>query len=105
VPLRELVGLLDASALVVSLDTAPLHMAVALDRPVIGLMGYNNPKRVGPWRRFHDLVVDAYGDPGEDYPITIAHRRGRTRRIGVADVLKKVEVWEERYRSAARGRA
>ena len=99
IPLRDLVGLLDASELVVSLDTAPLHMAVALERPVIALMGYNNPKRVGPYRRYRDLIVDAYGDPGEDYPITIAHRTGRMPRIQVADVLEKVELWSRRYRS------
>lgn len=104
VPLRDLVGLIDASALVISLDTAPLHMSVALDRPVISLMGYNNPKRVGPYRRFRELVVDAYGDPGEDYPITIAHRTGRMARIQVADVLEKVELWERSYRSRGRER-
>jgi heptosyltransferase I len=78
---------------VISLDTGPLHMAVALDRPVISLMGYNNPKRVGPYRRFHDLIIDAYGDPGENYPISPAHRYGRMRRIQVDDVLAKVERW------------
>jgi heptosyltransferase I len=98
VPLRDLVALIDASDLVVSLDTAPLHMAVALDRPVIALMGYNNPKRVGPYRRYRDLIVDAYGDPGEDYPISIAHRTGRMPRIQVADVLERVVLWRERYR-------
>ncbi|MEP7347927.1 MAG: glycosyltransferase family 9 protein, partial [Gemmatimonadaceae bacterium] len=41
--LRPLVGILDGSALVLSPDTGPLHMAVALDRPVISLMGYTNP--------------------------------------------------------------
>jgi heptosyltransferase I len=100
VSLRELVALIDASALVISLDTAPLHMAVALDRPVISLMGYNNPRRVGPYRRFHDLIVDAYGDPGEDYPITIAHRLDRMSRIQVNDVLEKVEHWARHHRAA-----
>jgi len=93
VPLRDLVMLLDASELVISLDTGPLHLAVALDRPVISLMGYNNPKRVGPYRRFHDLIIDAYGDPGENYPISPAHRYGRMRLIQVDDVLAKVERW------------
>jgi len=93
VPLRDLVMLLDASELVISLDTGPLHLAVALDRPVISLMGYNNPKRVGPYRRFHDLIIDAYGDPGENYPISPAHRYGRMRRIQVDDVLARVERW------------
>jgi len=95
---REMVGILHGSALVVSLDTGPLHMSVALDRPVISLMGYNNPKRVGPYRKFHDLVVDAYGDPGENYPITPAHRHDRMPRITVDAVVEKVEVWRERYR-------
>ena len=101
VPLRELVAILDASELVISLDTAPLHMSVALGRPVISLMGYNNPKRVGPYRRYHDLIVDAYGDPGEDYPISYAHRSGRMPRITVRDVLEKVERWRSAYRDAA----
>jgi heptosyltransferase I len=102
VPLRDLVAIIDASEVVISLDTAPLHMSVALGRPVISLMGYNNPKRVGPYRRYHDLIVDAYGDPGEDYPVSIAHRTGRMSRIQVADVLERVDRWAERYR-ASRG--
>lgn len=98
VPLRDLATILDASELVISLDTAPLHMSVALKRPVISLMGYNNPKRVGPYRRYHDLIVDAYGDPAESYPISLEHRLGRMRRIGVRDVLERVERWSSVYR-------
>jgi heptosyltransferase I len=104
-PLRDMVWLLDGSALVVSLDTAALHMAVALGRPVIALSGAWNPKRTGPYRRFHDLLVDAYGDPGEDYPISPAKRQGRMPRISVDDVLAKVEVWKERYAGAPGGQA
>ncbi len=95
--LRKLVSILDASALVLSPDTGPLHMTVALDRPVISLMGYTNPKRTGPYRRFHDLIVDAYGDPGEDYPISMENRPGRMKTIETRHVLDKVEVWRERY--------
>jgi heptosyltransferase I len=88
---------MDGSALVISPDTGPLHMAVALDTPAIALMGYTNPKRVGPYRKFHDLLIDAYGDPGEDYPISMDYRTGRMERIGVRDVMEKVEVWREKY--------
>jgi heptosyltransferase I len=95
--LRPLVGILDGSALAISLDTGPLHMSVALNRPVISLMGYSNPKRVGPYRRFQDLIVDAYGEPGEDYPITLEHRTGRMTRIQVRDVLDRMEIWKSRY--------
>ncbi|HEU0299048.1 MAG TPA: glycosyltransferase family 9 protein, partial [Longimicrobium sp.] len=97
-PFRELVGILAGSALTVSLDTGPMHISVALGTPTIALMGYNNPKRVGPYRRFRDLLVDAYGDPGEDYPISIQKRPGRTRRITVEQVLEKVELWQRTYR-------
>ena len=95
--LRNLVGILQGSALVLAPDTGPLHMAVALDRPVISLMGYTNPKRTGPYRKFHDLLIDAYGDPGEDYVPTMENRPGRVARITVRDVLDRVERWQKEY--------
>ncbi len=99
--LRNLVSILDASALVLSPDTGPLHMSVALNRPVISLMGYTNPKRTGPYRRFQDLIVDAYGDSGEDYPISMENRPGRMKRIESHHVLEKVRLWHDRYGGAA----
>jgi heptosyltransferase I len=98
--LRRLTSILDGSALVLSPDTGPLHLAVALDRPVVSLIGYSNPKRVGPYRKFRDLMIDAYGDPGEDYPISMENRMDRMPRITVQDVLEKVELWRTRYRGA-----
>ena len=95
--LRNLVGILDGAALVLSPDTGPLHMTVALGRPVISLMGYTNPKRVGPYRRYHDLLIDAYGDVGEDYPVSMENRPGRMGRITVRHVIEKVERWRSRY--------
>jgi heptosyltransferase I len=95
--LRKLVAILDGSALAIAPDTGPLHMAVAIDRPVISLMGYTNPKRTGPYRKYQDLIVDAYGDPGEDYPISMENRPGRMSRILVRDVLDRVERWRDRY--------
>ena len=99
--LRNLVSILDASALVLSPDTGPLHMSVALNRPVISLMGYTNPKRTGPYRRFQDLVIDAYGEPGEDYPISMENRAGRMKRIETRHVLEKVQLWRDRYAADA----
>ena len=97
VPLRELVWLIDASELVISPDTGPLHISVALDTPVIALMGYNNPRRIGPYRKYHDLMLDVYGDPGENYPISPEHREDRMGRIQVADVIDRVRLWKSRY--------
>ena len=95
--LRTLLGLLDLCDVVISPDTGPLHMAVAMDVPAVGLYGYNNPKRVGPYRRFGDLLLDAYGDPGEDYPISMAHRLGRMERIATEAVVAKVRLALQRY--------
>jgi heptosyltransferase I len=55
---------------------------------------------VGPYRRFHNLLVDAYGDPGENYPVSMENRPGRMSRISVRDVLDKVEYWRANYASA-----
>ena len=95
--LRGLVQLLDGAAVVLSPDTGPLHITVALDRPVISLIGYSNPKRVGPYAKFHDLMIDAYGEPGEDYPISMQNRTDRLPRITVDDVLTKVQRWKSAY--------
>ncbi|HEU4557331.1 MAG TPA: glycosyltransferase family 9 protein [Longimicrobium sp.] len=96
--LRNLVGILDAAELVLALDSAPLHIAVALGRPVVSLCAVSDPRRTGPFRRFHDLVVDAYHDPGEQGPVSMQRRRGRMPRITVDHVLEKVELWDARYR-------
>jgi heptosyltransferase I len=98
VPFRDLVGILEGSALTISLDTGPMHISVALGTPTIALMGYINPKRTGPYRRFHDLLIDTYGDPGEDYPVSIQKRPGRTRTIRVEQVMEKVALWDRTYR-------
>lgn len=95
--LRNLVSIMDGAALVLSPDTGPLHVSVALDRPVVSLLGYTNPKRTGPYHKFHDLMIDAYGDPGEDYPISMQNRPDRMPRITVRDVLERVERWRAAY--------
>jgi heptosyltransferase I len=97
VPLRQLVGILDGAALVVTLDTGPLHIAVALGTPTITLAGFFDPDRVGPYRRFHDLIVDAWHEPDEPRAPSAQSRPGRMVRIGVDDVLARVGVWRERY--------
>jgi len=95
--LPRLTAILDASALVISLDTGPLHMAVALGRPVVSLIGYTNPLRHGPYRRFQDLVVSAYGETTRDGAFCTDRRPGRMRRIAVGEVLDAVDRWRDVY--------
>ncbi len=95
--LRRLVWILDGSALAISPDTGPLHISRALETPVVGLFGYTNPKRSGPYRAYQDLVVDGYArHAGEDYPIEHAYRDGM-KRVTVDDVLEKISLAMERY--------
>ncbi|MBY0490813.1 MAG: glycosyltransferase family 9 protein [Gemmatimonadaceae bacterium] len=98
--LRRLAAILDGAAVALSPDTGPLHLAVALRTPVISLVGYTNPKRVGPYDFAKDLMIDAYGDPGEDYPLDMSYREDRMPRITVADVEAKLAHWRAHYASA-----
>jgi heptosyltransferase I len=95
--LRRLVWILEGSALVVTPDTGPLHVARALEKPVVSLFGRTNPKRSGPYRAFEDLVVDGYAEyEGEDYPISAEPRDGM-RRVTVEGVLAKIDLAMTKY--------
>ncbi|HEX6134891.1 MAG TPA: glycosyltransferase family 9 protein [Longimicrobiales bacterium] len=96
---RRLLWLLDGCALVISPDTGPLHIARALDRPVVGLYGYTNPKRYGPYRR-PEQVVDGYARfVGEQYATNQKYRVDGMERVSVEMVLAAVERVLESARS------
>jgi heptosyltransferase I len=97
--IRRLTWILGGSDLVLAPDTGPVHIARALDVPVIGLYGHTNPWRVGPWRAYQDLWVDRYTDGVPD-PSNFTPRLGRMELITVEDVIEKVEVAVARYRAA-----
>lgn len=94
--LRRLAWILDGAAVVLSPDTGPFHLAVALGTPSIGLYGCTDPKRVGPYQRFHDLLIDRYTRPGESTP-SMEFRPGNMERIRVEDVLEKLELASRTY--------
>lgn len=96
--IRKLVYLLDGANMVISPDTGPLHIARALDKPVIGLYGYTNPKRYGPYGKYADLMVDGYARyPGEDYPFSMEYREEGMSRVTVSAVLEKVRLAMTKY--------
>jgi heptosyltransferase I len=102
--LRRLVYLVDGSSLLVSPDTGPLHIARALETPVVGLYGYTNPKRSGPYRKYTELIVDGYARyPGEEYPVSMDYRSDGMERITVDMVLRKLELAVSRYLTGTRG--
>ncbi len=97
-PIRRMAWMLERSALVLAPDTGPLHIARALDVPVVGLYGHTNPWRAGPYRRYQDLWVDRYTEPGEQPdPSGFAPKRGRMEQITVDDVLERVQRAVDRY--------
>ncbi|MEX2049558.1 MAG: glycosyltransferase family 9 protein [Gemmatimonadota bacterium] len=101
--LRRLAWMVEGSALVISPDTGPLHIARALETPVVSLFGRTNPKRSGPYRAYHDLIVDGYAAyPGEEYPPTPLYRDGMTR-VTVEAVMEKVALARRKYVSRSRG--
>jgi len=65
--LKELAAFIGKTALFIGNDTGPMHMAAALDIPVIGIFGRNmpgvGPKRWGPWGKKHTVFHE---DPGCD---------------------------------------
>ncbi len=47
--LMQLAALIEISSLCVCLDSGPMHMAGALNVPVVGLFGANHPSTCSPW--------------------------------------------------------
>lgn len=95
---RRLAWIIAGSQLVIAPDTGPLHVARALEVPVIGLFGHSNPWRVGPYRKYHDLWVDRYtNEEDTPDPMLTEPRQGRMERITVTDVLERVDRATERY--------
>ena len=56
--LSELAALIRRSAISVTNDSGPMHLAVALDRPVVSIFGPTDPVWIGPYRRA-DAVLHA----------------------------------------------
>jgi heptosyltransferase I len=57
--LPDLLALLAVAKALVCNDSGPMHMAVALDKPVTAIIGPTNPARTGPYRRPHGVVKSA----------------------------------------------
>jgi ADP-heptose:LPS heptosyltransferase len=54
--LRQLVALLERASLVIANDSGPMHIAAALDRPLVTPYGPTNPVRTGPYGRGESVV-------------------------------------------------
>lgn len=55
--LVELGSLLQEMDLVITVDSGPMHMAAALNRPVLAIFGSTNPLRTGPYGHGHRVIT------------------------------------------------
>ena len=54
--LRELAAIFSRCRVVVSTDSGPMHLAAAMDAPVVALFGPTAPWRTGPWGPRHAIL-------------------------------------------------
>ena len=96
-PIRRSMLQLSGCRFVISPDTGPLHAAVAMGIPVIGLYGYSNPRRCGPYL-FRDLLIDKFNDASDGFdPINRKVKPGRMRTISAGEVIAKVRMAMKYY--------
>ena len=55
--LTELAALYEKAALVISTDTGPMHLAAAVETPVVALFGPTAPWRTGPYGTGHQIIT------------------------------------------------
>ena len=58
--LGELAAVLEQATLFVGVDSAPMHMAAALGKPVVALFGPSGETSWGPWGEGHVIVTSPY---------------------------------------------
>lgn len=54
--IKQLTALIGLADVVLCHDSAAMHIAVALNRPLVCLVGPTNPHRTGPYQRMEDVV-------------------------------------------------
>ncbi|MHC4448407.1 MAG: glycosyltransferase family 9 protein [Planctomycetota bacterium] len=90
--LGQSMAVIAGAGLVIANDSAPLHMAVGLDRPCLGLFGPTDPAVVGPYGR-DDAVLRGEPTPSRQTGNYRDPHLGDAlmRLIRPADVLEKVD--------------
>jgi ADP-heptose:LPS heptosyltransferase len=87
--LRQLVALLERAELVIGPDTGPMHIAAALNRPLVTMFGPTDPLETGPYGRM-DAVVRLDIPCRGCYSRTCSHQ-SCLRWLGIEPVLAEAE--------------
>lgn len=93
----QMMAVLSATRLLICNDSAPLHIAVGFDRPVVAIFGPTNPHEVGPYGRLDSVV-----QPEEAKRARLDYRAAKDDQSLIAKV--PVEAVWERVRATLGGR-
>jgi lipopolysaccharide heptosyltransferase I len=97
----QTMAVIAAAHFVIANDSAPLHMAVGLDRPCIGLFGPTDPAAVGPYRRDEAVLRCCGLAPGQSVNFKDPALGDRLMRsISVNHVLERFDQLRERDQAA-----
>ncbi len=98
----DLFALFRHARLAIAGDTGPLHMAMAVDTPVVGLFGPTSVERNGPWRP-DDASVSRAGQCQCHYERRCRLKTPCIEDISVADVMSAAEAVLTRTAGRRRG--
>ncbi len=91
----QLMALIERTQLLLCNDSAALHIAVGLDRPVVALFGPTDPRKVGPYRR-DDTVIQ----PPDTDSLDFDYRKQRDDQTIISKIAVQT-VWEKLKESTA----
>jgi heptosyltransferase-1 len=98
----QLAALIRLSQICVTNDSGPMHLAVALDRPVVSVFGPTDPVWIGPYRR-PEAVVRALGLACAPCYLRVlskcAHEHACMNRVTGADVIERIERLIAKFRT------
>lgn len=66
----ELAGILERARYYVGVDTAAMHLAAAIQCPIVSLFGHSIPGQFGPWKCPHIMIAPAGRKRGESGEVT-----------------------------------
>ena len=87
--ITDLVGIARGARLMISGDTGPLHIAAAVDTPIVALYGPTHPERNGPWS-LHDVTISRVERCSCVYQRTCKRAERCIDDISVAEVISAV---------------
>ncbi|MGB8991449.1 MAG: glycosyltransferase family 9 protein [Desulfobaccales bacterium] len=99
-PLLTVAALLSHARLLVANDSGPLHLGLALGVPTIGLLGADDPRRVGPYGVDWGMALHKRAEVCELDPCLLKKcpQNKCMEAIEVAEVVKLIQDWwEPRY--------